>query len=81
MFVEIPLIDAFYYPWDAIWMVQSEVVTRISRVTQRDGVDKSDVLAVSSKQNYQTAPTHTLINDGTLHDLYAKVDDLVKQIL
>jgi len=81
VFVEIPLIDAFYYPWDAIWMVQCEVATRISRVTQRDGVDKSDVLAVSSKQSYQTAPTHTLINDGTLHDLYAKVDDLVKQIL
>ena len=77
VFVEIPLIDAFEYPWYQIWQVTSPTEMRVDRVTKRDNVDESDVLRVSVLQVYNTKPTHVVVNDGTIEQFYQKIDLLL----
>ena len=76
-FVEIPLIDAFEYPWYQIWQVTSPTAMRVDRVTKRDNVDESDVLRVSALQVYTTTPTLVVNNDGTKEQFYQKIDLLL----
>ena len=77
VFVEIPLIDAFEYPWYQIWQVTSPIAMRVDRVTKRDNVDESDVLRVSALQVYATTPTLVVNNDGTKEQFYQKIDLLL----
>lgn len=81
VFVEIPLIDAFDFGWYQIWQIQSSAEQRISRVTQRDGVDKADVLRVSKLQNYSTQPTHIISNDGSKEQFFENIDLLLSKNL
>lgn len=69
VFVEIPILDAFEFPWDEIWLVESDQATRVSRVTTRDGVDADNVLNVIANQKQYDNFTRKIVNNGTLDEL------------
>lgn len=77
VFVEIPVLDAFPFDWDEIWLVESALETRIARVTQRDGVTEENVLNVISKQKQYQIFTRKIANDGSFEDLKKAVEQCV----
>lgn len=79
VFVEIPLIDAFDFDWQQIWLVQRSLNDRVNSVVQRDGVTPQNVLDIASKQVVCDHPTATINNDGSLQQLYSQVDDLLQK--
>lgn len=79
IFVEIPLIDAFDFAWQQIWLVQRSLNDRVNAVVKRDGVTSQNVLDIASKQAICTNPTETIVNDGSLQQLYSQVDNLLQK--
>ena len=80
VFVEIPVFDAFDYDWYAVWIVRSDVVTRVERVKSRDNVtgqNVSDIIARQSEPNVDAAVV--IRNDGTLDRLKEAVFATLKQ--
>lgn len=80
VFVEIPVFDAFDYDWYAVWIVRSDVVTRVERVKSRDNVtgqNVSDIIARQSEPNVDEAVV--ISNDGTLDLLKEAVFAALKQ--
>ena len=73
VFVEIPLINAFDYPWDEVWQVVSDTKLCVQRVTARDMVEADNVLAIMSKQSKPKRVTRTIVNNGTLQQLQEEV--------
>ena len=73
VFVEIPLINAFDYPWDEVWQVVSDAKLCVQRVTARDIVEADNVLAIMSKQSKPKRVTRTIVNNGTLQQLQEEV--------
>ena len=73
VFVEIPLINAFDYPWDEVWQVVSDAKLCVQRVTARDMVEADNVLAIMSKQSKPKRVTRTIVNNGTLQQLQEEV--------
>ena len=73
VFVEIPLINAFDYPWDEVWQVVSDAKLCVQRVTARDMVEADNVLAIMSKQSKPKRITRTIVNNGTLQQLQEEV--------
>lgn len=73
VFVEIPLINAFDYPWDEVWQVVSDAKLCVQRVTARDMVETDNVLAIMSKQSKPKRVTRTIVNNGTLQQLQEEV--------
>ena len=73
VFVEIPLINAFDYPWDEVWQVVSDAKLCVQRVTARDMVEADNVLAIMSKQSKPKQVTRTIVNNGTLQQLQEEV--------
>ena len=68
VFVEIPIIDAFEFPFDEIWLVNCPEKTRIDRVTVRDGVSAENVEHIMNRQRYSRY-TRVISNDGSIEDL------------
>lgn len=79
VFVEIPLIDAFDFSWQQIWLVQRSLDDRVNSVVQRDGVSTQNVLDIASKQAICNHPTETIDNNGTLQQLYSQIDALLQK--
>ena len=79
IFVEIPILDAFDFKWDEIWLVESELDRRISRVTVRDGVSQQNVLNIIAKQKQFGNPTRVIANNGDLGDLQHAVKQALVQ--
>ena len=73
MFVEIPLINAFDYPWDEVWQVVADAELCVQRVTARDIVEADNVLAIMSNQSKPKRVTRTIVNNGTLQQLQEEV--------
>lgn len=73
LFVEIAVPDAFDFPWDGVWRVESDRDKLISRVCSRDGVPDSNVQAILSRQQQRIAATCTIVNSGSLSDLERSV--------
>ncbi len=79
VFVEIPLIDAFDFPWQQIWSVQRSLESRVDAVVKRDGVSVQNVLNIASNQLVCDNPTVTINNNGSLQQLYTQVDNLLQK--
>ncbi len=77
VFVEIPLIDAFDFHWQQIWLVERNLQMRIDAVTKRDNVTAQNVLNIISKQQITSNYTVKIDNNGTLDDLFKQVDTLL----
>ena len=73
VFVEIPLINAFDYPWDEVWQVVADTKLCVQRVTARDIVEADNVLAIMSNQSEPKRVTRTIVNNGTLQPLQEEV--------
>lgn len=73
VFVEIPLINAFDYPWDEVWQVVADTKLCVQRVTARDIVEADNVLAIMSNQSEPKRVTRTIVNNGTLQQLQEEV--------
>ena len=73
VFVEIPLINAFDYPWEEVWQVVSDAKLCVQRVTARDIVEADNVLAIMSNQSEPKRVTRTIVNNGTLQQLQEEV--------
>lgn len=78
VFVEIPVIDAFDFPWDEIWLIQCDRKILFDRVAARDGVTADSIAEILSRQK-QPNPTRTILNDGDLSDLRKAVIDALAQ--
>ena len=72
VFVEIPVIDAFEFGFDEIWLVECEQKSQIDRVTARDGVTAENVEHIMNRQHYPKF-TRVISNDGTLEQLREQV--------
>lgn len=79
LFVEIPVINAFEFPWDEIWFVDSRVDVRIARVCARDGVSAANAMDIISRQKLCDNYTRIIENNGTFAQLQSKVDDLLQK--
>lgn len=77
VFVEIPLVDAFDFPWQQIWLVERDVESRITSVMGRDSVSRQNVLDILSKQKVADKFTVKISNNSTLDDLYNQIDNLL----
>lgn len=81
LFVEIPVIDAFEFAWDEIWLVDSDLQVRVARVCARDGVSSDSAMEIISRQKLCDNYTCIIENNGTFAQLQAKVDDLLQKSL
>ena len=74
VFVEIPVFDAFDFPWDSVWLVKSNRETQIARVVARDGSSRQNVGEIIAKQSFvNVRPNIVIQNDGTAEDLKSQV--------
>lgn len=72
VFVEIPVLDAFEFPWDMVWRVESSEKNCILRVTARDGVSADNVVATINRQ--KTYDCNVVIqNNGDMEQLKRSV--------
>lgn len=78
VFVEIPVISAFQFPWQEIWLVESAKEIRLTRVTLRDGVSAQNVLNIMAKQADCKNFTRKIVNDGSLEKLKQRVEDALQ---
>ena len=78
VFVEIPVLDAFEFGWDEVWLVQSDRNTQIARVTARDGVSAE---SVSNTLACQKTYSHTRViaNNGSIAELATAVSQALTQ--
>ncbi len=74
IFVEISVFDAFDYPWDGVWLVESNLQTRLNRAQKRDGVSLESLNDIVKRQNICDNYTVKFTNDGDLQSLYAQID-------
>lgn len=79
LFVEIPVINAFEFAWDEIWLVDSCVDVRVARVCARDGVSPASAMEIVSRQKLCDNYTRIIENNGTFAQLQAKVDDVLQK--
>lgn len=78
VFAEIAVFDAFPFPWTDVWAVVASDEERSRRVVLRDNVTSDDVERISSAQKLPSGVT-VIHNDGSLDDLYRRVDGLLAQ--
>ena len=77
VFVEIPLIDAFDFDWQQIWLVERALQARVESVVKRDNVSAENVLAITAKQSICSNFTVKIDNNGSLQELHRIVDNLL----
>lgn len=80
VFVEIPVFDAFEYPWDAVWLVTAEVATRVERAAARDGVSRENLLNIVSRQKICDSYTAVIDNSRDFAYLNAQVEKLINDL-
>lgn len=68
IFVEIPVLDAFDYPWDGVWRVDASEQATLSRVTARDNVSEESVLTTLSRQKDYECDC-VIENNGNMDEL------------
>jgi len=78
VFVEIPLIDAFDFSWQQIWLVERDLQTRVDAVVKRAGVSAQNAMNIVSNQQIATNYTIKIDNNGTLDELFKQVDSLLQ---
>ena len=78
VFVEISVFDAFEYPWDEVWLIDSSELERKQRVTARDGISQKTLDDIVWRQRICTDYTLKIVNDGSLENLKIKVDNALK---
>lgn len=78
VFVEISVFEAFEFPWDGVWLIESNSEKRKTRVVERDGVSRKNVEDIMSCQNVCVDCTLKINNDGSLDDLKHNVDEALK---
>lgn len=81
VFVEIPVLNAFPFDWDELWLVKSSDEVRIKRATERDGVSAENVRAIMSRQCYDGHFDRVIVNDGSIEELGKTVERLVAAAL
>ena len=79
LFVEIPLMDAFEFSWDEVWLVQTDRAVQVDRASKRDNVSTQNILAILSKQAVFANPTLVINNNGTLEELASNVQQAICQ--
>ncbi len=79
LFVEIPLMDAFEFNWDEVWLVQTARAVQVERASKRDNVSAQNILEILSKQKVFGNPTLVINNNGTLQDLALSVQQAISQ--
>lgn len=72
-FVEIQVLDAFPFPWFAVWRVESDSQLRIDRVMRRDGVNEDNVRSIMAVQK-DAAATLTFTNNGDIKSLSEQLE-------
>ena len=77
VFVEIPLMDAFDFEWQQVWLVERDLESRVNSVVARDNVSRQNVLDILSKQQICTFCTVKICNNGTLEQLHSQIDELI----
>lgn len=73
VFVEIPVLNAFEFGWDEVWLVQCDPNTQIARVTARDGVSAKNVSDTLARQHKYTNCTRVIANNGSFDELTVAV--------
>lgn len=73
VFVEISVFDAFEFPWDEVWLVESDVRARKLRVMQRDGVSETNVDEIIARQRVCESYSQKILNDGDIDALKQRV--------
>ncbi|MCH5153127.1 MAG: dephospho-CoA kinase [Clostridiales bacterium] len=68
VFVEIPVLDAFFFNWDEIWRVESSEQACISRVVKRDNVSAENACATLNSQKVYSC-TYVIENNGSMEQL------------
>lgn len=79
VFVEISVFDAFDYPWDEVWLIDSSEPERKQRVAARDGTSQQTLDDIMCRQHICTNYTLKIVNDGSLASLRLKVDNALKR--
>ncbi len=79
VFVEIPLLDAFHFDWQQIWLVDRDTQSRIDAVVKRDKVTAQNVRDILSKQQITTYYDVKINNNGSLDHLYCQIDQLLQK--
>ncbi len=70
VFVEIPLIDAFDFPWTEVWLIHADRDVRIKRAALRDGVSTEQIAAISDARNDAGVYTRVIPNNGSAEEFY-----------
>lgn len=74
VFVEIPVLSAFSWNFDEIWLIDSEKDSCIVRASRRDGVSEENIDSILSRQEICQTYTRRICNYGSLSDLRAELD-------
>lgn len=80
IFVEIPVLDAFSFTWDAILRVESSEKACISRVTARDSVSVDSVQSVLNRQKAYDCD-YVIVNNGDWEQLRQAVHIILGKII
>lgn len=78
IFVEISVFDAFEYPWDEVWLIDSCEHERKQRVVARDGISQQTLDDIVWRQHICADFTLKIVNNGSLSNLKIKVDNALK---
>lgn len=80
IFVEIPVFDAFEFDWDGVWLVDSDVSTRINRAAKRDSVSQENLQNIVSSQKICKSYTVKIDNSRGFEYLAQQVELLLKSL-
>ena len=65
--------DAFPFPWYAVWRVECDSRLRVDRVMRRDGVNEDNVRSIMAVQK-DAAATLTFTNNGDIKSLSEQLE-------
>jgi dephospho-CoA kinase len=87
IFLDAPLLieTGFHRTTDEVWLVEAKKETRIRRATRRGEISREEVLArmraQMSQEEKRTYAGVIIGNDGTMAELYDKIDGIVAERL
>lgn len=73
VFVEISVFDAFEFPWDEVWLIESRADERKRRVMKRDGSSEANVSDIIARQRICDSYSLKIVNNGNLSDLKQQI--------
>lgn len=80
VFVEVSVFDAFEYPWDEVWLIESNELERKRRVILRDGTSQQNVDDILKRQRICSVYTLKIVNNGNLEELKIKINNALKTL-